>query len=88
MRNLHVWKHRTEGGVKREVRAHLFAGVWKIEAKASDEEVWTTYSKPLMEDLLALRGKLSDKYRRSRIPREHLTAVERTIRALGGSWEE
>jgi hypothetical protein len=88
MRNLHVWKTRTAEGVRREVRAQLFGGKWTFEAKASDEEEWTAYPEPTMEDLLGLRSVLSGKYRRSRIPREHLSAVERTIRERGGSWEE
>lgn len=88
MGKLHVWKTRTDDGRRREVRAQLFGGAWTLQAKLDDEDEWTTYAEPPLDDLIALRNALADKYRRGRVPREHLSALERAIRARGGSWED
>lgn len=88
MRNEHGWRTRTEDGRKREVRARLFGRVWTLESKAEDENDWTVLEEPPLADLVALRGVLFDKYRRNRVPREHVDGVEKLILARGGSWEE
>ena len=55
MRNLHVWKCRTEDGEKREVRAEKFGKKWKVQAKVASADHWTYYDPPLLEDLVHLR---------------------------------
>ena len=37
----HVWSDREEDGVKREVRASRFGGVWRLQSKRGDEDAWT-----------------------------------------------
>lgn len=86
-RNIHVWKHKTAEGEKREVRAEKFAARWKIQAKLKHDEKWTYYDEPEMEDLIELRRILWNKYQRKHLAYEDVTAVERMIRERGGSWE-
>ena len=88
MRNEHAWKTRTEDGRKREVRARLFGRRWTFRARISGEELWTEYDEPLLEDLLALREMLFDKYQRKHLAHEHLASVEALIRDRGATWEE
>ena len=37
-RNVHAWKHKTEDGEKREVRAEKFGSRWRIQAKLKSDE--------------------------------------------------
>jgi hypothetical protein len=88
MRNLHVWKTKTEEGEKREVRAVKFGKRWRLQAKAKNEENWTYYDdEPLMSDLLELRDVLFRKYQRKHLSYEDLEAVEKMITDRGGMWE-
>jgi hypothetical protein len=88
MRNIHVWKHKTEEGEKREVRAEKFGGNWRIQAKLKQDERWTYYDTPELADLVELRRILFNKYQRKHLAYEDVTAVEKMIRDRGGSWEE
>ena len=54
MRNTHVWKTKTEEGLKREVRAEKFGKKWRLQAKVSGEDNWTYYDTPTLEDLNAV----------------------------------
>ena len=87
-RNIHVWKHTTEDGEKREVRAEKFGGRWRIQAKLKHDEKWTYYDVAEMEDLIELRRILFNKYQRKHLAYEDVAAVESMIRERGGSWEE
>jgi hypothetical protein len=81
MRSKHVWKERDEEGRKREVRATKFGGVWRLQAKYSDETEWTYYEdSPLLEDLRALKDIVERKYRRRRASAEDVAAVEKLIK--------
>jgi hypothetical protein len=80
----HVWKEREEDGVKREVRASRFGGVWRLQSKRSDEESWTYYDRPLPADLLALKEVIEKKYRRRRATVEELLSVREMVREYGG----
>lgn len=80
MHNIHVWKHTTEDGEKREVRAVKFGGVWKIQSKLKHEEKWTYHDPALMDDLLELRDVLFRKYQRRRAAYEDVVAVENMIK--------
>jgi len=87
-RNIHVWKHKTEDGEKREVRAEKFGGRWRIQAKLKHDENWTYYETPEMEDLIELRRVLFNKYQRKHLAYEDVAMVEKMIRDRGGSWED
>ena len=84
-RNIHVWKHKTEDGDKREVRAEKFGGKWRIQAQIRGEDSWTYYDVPLMEDLLELRRVLWNKYQRKHLAFEDVAAVDKVIRDAGGT---
>jgi hypothetical protein len=88
MRNLHVWKCRTEDGEKREVRAEKFGKKWKLQAKVVSEDSWTYYDTPLLEDLVELRDVLWRKYQRKHLAWEDVAAVEKLILDRGGTWEK
>ena len=87
-RNIHVWKHNTEDGEKREVRAEEFGGRWKIQAKLKHDERRTYYDVPDLADLIELRRVLFNKYQRKHLAYEDLASVEKMIREQGGTWEE
>ena len=76
----HVWKEQEEDGVKREVRASRFGGVWRLQSKRADEESWTYYDQPLPGDLLALKEIIEKKYRRRRATVEELLSVREMVR--------
>ena len=88
MKNLHVWKTRTEDGLRREVRARYFAKRWTLKAKVQGQEEWTEYEQPPLEDLVELRRILFNKYQRHRLAWERVEDVEKLIQSRGGSWEE
>ncbi len=81
MRNQHVWKTTTKEGGKRQVRAEKFGGHWRIQAKLQDEDAWTYYDAPLLEDLVELRDILWRKYQRKRLAWEDVAAVDKLIAA-------
>ena len=79
MRNQHVWKTVTPEGAKREVRAEKFGGRWRIQAKLKDEEKWTYYDAPLLEDLIELREILWRKYQRKHLAWEDIATIDKLI---------
>ncbi len=79
MRSQHIWTEKDDEGRKREVRATKFGGVWRLQAKLKDDEQWTYYDVPLMEDLLVLRDVIFRKYQRRRASAEDLASVEKLI---------
>jgi hypothetical protein len=83
-RNVHVWKHVTAEGEKREVRAEKFGGNWRIQSQVRGEEKWTYHEAPPMEDLLELRDILWRKYQRKRLAFEDVAAVDKLIVERGG----
>lgn len=87
MRNLHVWKHTTPEGEKREVRAEKFGGKWRIQAKLKHDAGWTYYESPELEDLVELRRILFNKYQRKHLAWEDVAAIEKLILDRGGKWE-
>jgi hypothetical protein len=80
MRSQHVWTQRDEEGRKREVRVTKFGGAWKFQAKHADDERWTYYDTPLLEDLCELRDVIFRKYQRRRASAEDLASVEKLLR--------
>jgi hypothetical protein len=79
MRSQHIWTARDERGSKREVRATRFGGIWRLQAKTAGDPDWTYYERPLLEDLLALKGILARKYYRRRASSEDVASVEKLI---------
>ena len=79
MRSQHIWTEKDGEGRKREVRVTKFGGVWRFQAKQADEERWTYYDQPLIEDLRALRDIIFRKYQRRRASAEDLAAVEKLL---------
>ena len=84
MRSQHIWSEKDDDGRKREVRATKFGGVWRLQAKYSDEGEWTYFDQPPLADLLSLREVLERKYRRRRASAEDVASVEKLIRAIAG----
>jgi hypothetical protein len=80
MRSQHIWTSRDEEGRKREVRVTKFGGQWKFQAKFRDEEAWTYYETPLIEDLRELRAVIFRKYRRRRASAEDVASVDKLLR--------
>jgi hypothetical protein len=81
MRSQHIWTEKDREGRKREVRATKFGGVWRLQSKNADENRWTYYDSPPLEDLLTLRQIIARKYRRRRASSDDVTSVDKLIRA-------
>jgi hypothetical protein len=80
MRSQHIWKEKDAEGRKREVRATKFGGVWRLQAKHTDEDDWTYYERPLLDDLLALKDVVFRKYQRRRASSEDVESIEKLLR--------
>lgn len=80
MRSQHIWREKDDQGRKREVRATKFGGVWRLQAKFSEDLNWTYYDVPLLEDLLALKEIIFRKYQRRRASAEDLASIEKLIK--------
>lgn len=80
MPSQHIWKERDEDGRKREVRVTKFGGEWKFQAKFADEEDWTYYERPRLEDLNALRDVVFRKYQRRRASSEDVASIDHLLR--------
>ena len=80
MRSQHIWMEKDEEGRKREVRVIKFGGNWKFQAKLKEDERWTYYDVPLMEDLLALKDIVFRKYQRRRASAEDVASIEKLIK--------
>ena len=61
------------------MRATKFGGVWRLQAKYTDELEWTYYERPLLEDLLALKDIIFRKYQRRRASAEDVDSVEKLL---------
>jgi len=79
MRSQHIWTERDEHGIKREVRATKFGGIWRLQAKTAGDLDRTYYERPLLADLLALKDILFRKYQRRRASSEDVASVEKLI---------
>jgi hypothetical protein len=83
MRSQHVWKEKDADGRKREVRVTKFGGVWRFQAKFTDEDAWTYYERPLLEDITALRDVVFRKYQRRRASSEDVESIDALLRLYG-----
>jgi hypothetical protein len=80
MPSQHIWTEKDQDGRKREVRATKFGGVWRLQAKSTDDIGWTYYDAPLLEDLLALKDIVFRKYQRRRASAEDVASIEKLIK--------
>ena len=87
MRSQHIWTEKESDGRKREVRATKFGGLWRLQAKYSDENDWTYYDFPLLEDLVTLRDVVERKYRRRRASAEDVASLDKLIKERKGEEE-
>jgi len=82
MPSQHIWIEKDDEGRKREVRATKFGGKWKLQAKRSDEEDWTYYDPPLLDDVLKLKEIIARKYQRRRATADDVAAIDKLIGEL------
>ena len=61
------------------MRATMFGGRWRLQAKTAGEVDWTYYERPLLDDLFALKEILVRKYQRRRASNEDVASVEKLI---------
>jgi hypothetical protein len=76
----HEWRENTEEGGVRLVRVTQNAGTWKLQSKLKSDTEWTRIPVIPLEDLETLLEVLSNKYRRNRIPHDHVLQVEALIK--------
>jgi hypothetical protein len=79
MHNRHAWVHRTDEGVKREVRVIKHGGEWRFQSKRADQADWVYYQEPLPSDLAEFRDVLFRKYQRRRAAYEDVAWADREL---------
>lgn len=82
MHNRHAWTQKLADGCKREVRVIKQGGGWRFQGKRADEERWTYYEKPLLDDLTEFREILHRKYQRRRAAYEDVIWADRELGRL------
>lgn len=83
MRSQHIWKEKDAAGRKREVRVTKFGGIWRFQAKTSEDAEWTYYEKPLREDVVTLRDIVFRKYQRRRASAEDVASIDNILLLYG-----
>jgi hypothetical protein len=83
VRSQHIWTEKDDSGRKREVRVTKFGGTWRFQAKYADEDDWTYYNRPELNDLLALKDIVFRKYQRRRASAEDVESLEQLLRSYG-----
>lgn len=79
VRRLVCWTERLEDRTKREVRVDFSSGNIKWQFKRSDEEKWDYDSPPSEEDWQNLLLHSEGRYRRRRMPLNHLELVRKSM---------
>jgi hypothetical protein len=79
MHNRHAWVHKTDEGVKREVRVVKHGGEWRFQSKRAGEQEWVYYREPLPADLQEFRDVLFRKYQRRRAAYEDVAWADREL---------
>ena len=79
MHNRHAWVHKTDEGLKREVRVIKHGGEWRFQSKRGDEQEWVYYREPLPTDLEEFRDVLFRKYQRRRAAYEDVAWADREL---------
>jgi hypothetical protein len=82
MHNRHAWVHKTEEGVKREIRVIKHGGEWRFQSKRADEPEWIYYCEPPAADLEEFRDVLFRKYQRRRAAYEDVVWADRQLAKL------
>ncbi len=82
MPSQHIWTEKDDEGRKREVRATKFGGKWRLQAKTTDENDWTYYDPPLLDDLLKLKEIIFRKYQRRRASADDVASLDKLIGEL------
>jgi hypothetical protein len=85
MRSQHIWTEKDRHGMKREVRATKFGGIWRFQSKSPDDEQWTYHDFPALADLLTLKEIIERKYQRRRASAEDVASVEKLIHDGAGN---
>jgi hypothetical protein len=62
-----------------------FGGVWRFQAKYTDESEWTYYERPLLNDLQVLKNVVFRKYQRRRASAEDVASIEKLIQDREGN---
>jgi adenosylmethionine---8-amino-7-oxononanoate aminotransferase len=88
MHNRHAWIHRTEEGIKREVRVVKHGAHWRFQSKRADEEKWVYFDQPLLSDLEEFRDVLFRKYQRRRAAYEDVVWADRELALFRGQKPE
>ena len=79
MHNRHAWTQKLEDGIRREVRVTKQGGRWRFQGKRADQERWTYYEEPLLEDLVEFREIVFRKYQRRRAAYADVTWADREL---------
>ncbi len=77
----HEWRENTEEGETRLVTATRHAGKWQLQSRLKSELEWTKFPAIELDDLETLHDIISKKYRRNRVPHEHVLEIESLIAA-------
>ncbi|MEM7148024.1 MAG: hypothetical protein AAF591_23175 [Verrucomicrobiota bacterium] len=72
----HEWRHRTEEGELRFVRAKKHGDTWTLQARLKSEEHWTPLDPIPRTDLEQLRDILHNKYKRRRVPYKDIEQID------------
>ena len=77
----HEWRESTEEGETRLVTATRHAGKWQLQSRLKSESEWTKFPEIPLEDLETLREIVENKYRRNRVPHDHVLEIDALIKA-------
>jgi chromosomal replication initiation ATPase DnaA len=77
----HEWRETTDEGATRLVTATRHAGKWQLRSRLKSETEWTHFSAISLDDLETLHEIISNKYRRNRVPHDHVLEIDALIEA-------
>ena len=77
----HEWRETTEEGETRLVTVTRHARKWSLRSRLKSETEWTDFPAIPLEDLETLHELITNKYRRQRVPYEHVLELDALIEA-------
>ena len=77
----HEWRETTDEGATRLVTATRHAGKWQLRSRLKSDTEWTKFPVIPLDDLETLHEIISKKYRRNRVPHDHVLEIEVLIEA-------
>ena len=77
----HEWRETTDEGATRLVTATRHAGKWQLRSRLKSDTEWTKFPVIPLDDLETLLEIISKKYRRNRVPHDHVLEIEALIEA-------